>query len=62
MIAAISPETRARYVADIPAGRFCSPEEVASVVAFLAGESASFVNGATLDVNGGWYMGDQRPA
>ncbi len=57
MIAAISPETRARYVADIPAGRFCSPEEVASVVAFLAGESASFVNGATLDVNGGWYMG-----
>ncbi len=57
MTASIPPETRARYLAEIPAGRFSSPAEVASVVAFLAGDAAAFVNGATLDVNGGWFMG-----
>ena len=57
MTSSIPAETRAGYLADIPARRFCSPEEVAAVVAFLAGDGASFVNGATLDVNGGWYMG-----
>jgi 3-oxoacyl-[acyl-carrier protein] reductase len=55
MTASIAPETKAAYLADIPAGRFCSPAEVAAAVAFLAGDGASFVNGATLDVNGGWF-------
>jgi NAD(P)-dependent dehydrogenase (short-subunit alcohol dehydrogenase family) len=57
MAASIPPATRARYIEEIPAGRFCSPAEVAAVVAFLAAETAGFVNGATVDVNGGWYMG-----
>jgi 3-oxoacyl-[acyl-carrier protein] reductase len=57
MTASIPAETRARYLEEIPASRFCTPDEVAAVVAFLAGDTASFVNGATLDVNGGWYMG-----
>jgi NAD(P)-dependent dehydrogenase (short-subunit alcohol dehydrogenase family) len=57
MTASIGPEIRAGYVAEIPAVRFCSPAEVGSVVAFVAGNAASFVNGATLDVNGGWFMG-----
>jgi 3-oxoacyl-[acyl-carrier protein] reductase len=57
MTASIPAETRASYIGEIPASRFCSPAEVAAVVAFLAGDAASFVNGATIDVNGGWYMG-----
>jgi 3-oxoacyl-[acyl-carrier protein] reductase len=57
MTASIPAETRARYLDEIPASRFCSPEEVAAVVSCLAGDGASFVNGATIDVNGGWYMG-----
>jgi 3-oxoacyl-[acyl-carrier protein] reductase len=31
------------------------PEEVAEVIAFLVGEGASYINGAFIDVNGGWY-------
>ncbi len=31
------------------------PEEVAEVIAFLVSESASYINGAFIDVNGGWY-------
>ncbi|MFS0892686.1 SDR family NAD(P)-dependent oxidoreductase [Microbacterium sp. 179-I 3D3 NHS] len=37
----------------IPLGRLAEPEEVASVILFLAGPDASFVTGATLPVDGG---------
>lgn len=36
--------------------RFASPEEIARCIVFLASDGASFVTGATLDVNGGRYM------
>ena len=38
-------------------GRLGKPEEIADTVAFLASESAAFITGAVLDVNGGMYMG-----
>ncbi len=49
----LSDDLRARYLEQIPVGRFGSPEEVAKVVAFLAGEDAAYVNGQTLAVDGG---------
>ena len=47
---------REQYLAQIPARRYCEPSEIASVVDFLASDKASYVNGAVIDVNGGWLM------
>ncbi|KAL2864392.1 uncharacterized protein BJX67DRAFT_361537 [Aspergillus lucknowensis] len=40
-----------------PAGRLGKPEEVASVVSFLAGEESQWVNGQTVRINGGMTVG-----
>ena len=40
----------------IPVGRMGTPEDVADAVAFLAGDSAGFITGEVLDVNGGIWM------
>jgi NAD(P)-dependent dehydrogenase (short-subunit alcohol dehydrogenase family) len=45
-------EASARAVRSIPLGRICTPQEVASVVVFLASPRASFVNGAALTLDG----------
>jgi NAD(P)-dependent dehydrogenase (short-subunit alcohol dehydrogenase family) len=55
LAASIPPEELAGYIGAIP-GSFSAPEEVAVVADFLAGGSASFANGATVEVNDGWHM------
>ncbi|MEU8802965.1 SDR family oxidoreductase [Spirillospora sp. NPDC048819] len=42
-----------QFVSGIPLGRASQPTEIASVVAFLAGDDASFITGVTLPVDGG---------
>ena len=49
--------TRARLLANTPLGRLGVPADVPSVVEFLASEEAGFVNGARIDVNGGFVVG-----
>ena len=47
---------KAALLANVPAGRLGTAEEVAACVAFLASEAAGYVTGHTLHVNGGMYM------
>lgn len=47
---------RRRYLARIPQRRIAKPEEVADAVVFLASERASYMTGASVDVNGGMLM------
>ena len=42
-----------RYTADVPMGRIGTPEDVAGLVAYLAGDEAGFVTGQQISVNGG---------
>jgi meso-butanediol dehydrogenase/(S,S)-butanediol dehydrogenase/diacetyl reductase len=44
---------RAAYLDAIPAGRFCTPEDVGALVAWLAAPGAAYVTGQSICVNGG---------
>jgi 3-oxoacyl-[acyl-carrier protein] reductase len=57
MTAELPPEQLAEYKKSIPAGRFASPEEVAKVIAWLAGDDAGYISGAVIPVDGGLGMG-----
>jgi 3-oxoacyl-[acyl-carrier protein] reductase len=45
-----------KRIQETPLGRLGTPEEVASVVVFLASDGASFIHGTHVDINGGIYM------
>jgi 3-oxoacyl-[acyl-carrier protein] reductase len=49
----LSDEVKAEYAKNIPLARFGEPKEVAEAVAFLLSDSASYITGETLKVNGG---------
>ena len=57
MTAALPAAQQEAYRGAIPAGRFAQPQEVAQVVRFLAGESAGYISGALVPVDGGLGMG-----
>ena len=52
----LSENVKGRILEQIPVGRFGEAEEVAEVVAFLAGEGAAYVTGQTIAVDGGMVM------
>jgi 3-oxoacyl-[acyl-carrier protein] reductase len=53
MTAALDETARNAIISQIPLGRIGTPQGVAEAVAFLAGDSASFITGAVLAVDGG---------
>jgi acetoacetyl-CoA reductase len=57
MVKAIKPEVLEKIVATIPVKRLGTPEEIASIVGWLAGDESGFTTGAEFAVNGGLHMG-----
>jgi NAD(P)-dependent dehydrogenase (short-subunit alcohol dehydrogenase family) len=55
-----TPEDEARIAQSSPLRRVGQPNEIASVILFLASEEASFINGAVLAVDGGFTAGKGR--
>ncbi len=56
MTAALGPEQRTALEAQIPLARLGSPADIASAVAFLASDHASYITGQVLVVDGGMVM------
>ena len=57
MVRAIKPEVLEKIVATIPVKRLGMPEEIGSIVAWLASEDSGFSTGADFSCNGGMHMG-----
>jgi NAD(P)-dependent dehydrogenase (short-subunit alcohol dehydrogenase family) len=52
----LSDERKASMSAGIPLGRVGQPDEIAATVAFLLSDGGGYINGATIQVDGGKYM------
>ena len=50
------PGNDAAMIASVPLGRIAAPEEIAAAVRFLVSESAGYITGSVIDVNGGSRM------
>ncbi|GAA4777983.1 beta-ketoacyl-ACP reductase [Citricoccus nitrophenolicus] len=57
MTQGLDEDLQKQYKAQIPAGRFAEPSEVAEVVRWLASDEASYISGAVIPVDGGLGMG-----
>ena len=57
MTATLEEKRRTEIAASIPLGRFCTAEEVADLVTFIASPQASYISGALIPVDGGLGMG-----
>jgi acetoacetyl-CoA reductase len=57
MVKAIRPDVLEKIIATIPVKRLGAPEEIASIVAWLASDESGFATGADFSLNGGLHMG-----
>ncbi|OLL31603.1 beta-ketoacyl-ACP reductase [Burkholderia sp. SRS-W-2-2016] len=57
MVKAIRPEVLEKIVATIPVRRLGTPDEIASIVAWISSDQAGFATGADFSLNGGLHMG-----
>ncbi len=56
MTAALDEKLREEHMKAIPVGRYGQADEVAQLVSFLASDSAAYITGQVIGINGGMYM------
>ncbi|GBP27774.1 Estradiol 17-beta-dehydrogenase 8 [Eumeta japonica] len=54
ILATVPDKVKAMILKNIPLGRLGDPKEIAEVIAFLSSDKSSYVNGAAIDVTGGF--------
>ncbi|MGV8900203.1 MAG: 3-ketoacyl-ACP reductase [Burkholderiaceae bacterium] len=57
MVNAIRPDVLEKIIATVPVKRLGKPEEIASIIAWIASDEGSYATGADFSLNGGLYMG-----
>lgn len=57
MVKAIRPDVLEKIVAGIPVKRLAEPEEIASIVAWIASDEGGYATGSDFSINGGLHMG-----
>jgi 3-oxoacyl-[acyl-carrier protein] reductase len=57
MTRALTDDRRKEILAQVPLGRYASVEEIAAAVTWLGSESAGYITGAVIPVDGGLGMG-----
>ncbi|MBM3369904.1 MAG: acetoacetyl-CoA reductase [Burkholderiaceae bacterium] len=57
MVSAMRPDVLEKIVAGIPVKRLGTPEEIGSIVAWIASDEGGFATGADFSLNGGLHMG-----
>jgi len=56
MLDTIQPEIKTKILAQIPLGRFGTPEDIAQAVIYLVSDTGSYITGQVINVNGGIYI------
>jgi acetoacetyl-CoA reductase len=57
MVKAVRQDVLDKIISGIPVRRLGNPEEIASIVSWLAGDESGFTTGADFSCNGGLHMG-----
>lgn len=57
MVNAIRPDVLEKIIAGVPLKRLGKPEEIASIIAWIASDEGGYATGADFSLNGGLYMG-----
>jgi acetoacetyl-CoA reductase len=57
MVKAIRPDVLEKIVAGVPAKRLGTPEEIASIISWIASDEGGYATGADFSLNGGLHMG-----
>ena len=57
----IDEKHKEAIIAKIPSNKLGKPEDIANAVIFLSSDQSDYINGETIHVNGGMYLGWQNP-